>query len=233
MKHNIRRILKTGWTNFKRNSYMSFAVTGIMALALFVVLELMMFQTLVSNVVTTIQNRVDISAYFNTEAPETDILAVKSDLEKLPEVSEVIYISRDQALEEFKLRHADEEVIQDSLALLDENPLQATLNVRAVDPEHYEAISTFLENSRFRQDISTINYNENKAVIEKIGSFAKDLRTRGLTVTLFLIVIAILITFNTIRLTIYNQRQEIEIMRLVGASNWQIQGPYLVEGGVY
>jgi len=136
-------------------------------------------------------------------------------------------------LEEFKLRHADEEVIQDSLALLDENPLQATLNVRAVDPEHYEAISTFLENSRFRQDISTINYNENKAVIEKIGSFAKDLRTRGLTVTLFLIVIAILITFNTIRLTIYNQRQEIEIMRLVGASNWQIQGPYLVEGGVY
>ena len=233
MKHNISRIFKTGWINFRRNSYLSFAVTGVMSLAVLLLLGLMTFQFLTSHVVATLQEKVDISAYFKVGTAEQQILEVKSDLEKLPEVATTEYISQDAALEIFKQRHADNELIQESLEQLDTNPLEATINVRAKDPRNYAAIATFLEHSSYREQMSGVNYNENKEVIDKISGFARGLKTWGLIITLVLAVIAALITFNTIRLTIYNQKQEIEIMRLVGASNWHIQGPYLAEGGFY
>ncbi|MEK7615948.1 MAG: permease-like cell division protein FtsX [Patescibacteria group bacterium] len=233
MKHNLLRIFKTGWTNFTRNSYMSFAVTGVMALALLLFLGLLTFQVLTGRVVSSIQEKVDISAYFKTTTSEEQIISVKADLEKLPEVAAVTYVSSEQAREDFKKRHEDDTLIQESLDQLDTNPFGATLNIRARDPENYSAVATFLENSRYRDQMSEINYNENKAVIDKINSFARSLRAWGLIVTFMLVIIATLITFNTIRLTIYNQKQEIEIMRLVGASNWHIQGPYLAEGGIY
>lgn len=233
MKHSILRIFKTGWINFKRNSYMSFAVTGVMSLALLMFLGLLTFQVLTGSMVTTIQEKVDISAYFVVDTLEEEILSVKSDLEKLPEVAVVTYISQTQAREDFKSRHADNTLIQESLEQLDSNPFEATLNVRAINPENYGAVATFLENSRFHDRMSKINYNENKLVIDKINDFAGSLRAWGLIISIMLAIIATLITFNTIRLTIYNQKQEIEIMRLVGASNWHIQGPYLAEGGIY
>jgi len=148
-------------------------------------------------------------------------------------VQGVVYVSRDQAQADFKARHAGSQVIQDALNQLDDNPFEATINIRANDPTKYEGIATFLENSTYRSAMSKIDYNENRAVIDKINRFASALRIWGLVVTLIIAFIAVLITFNTIRLTIYNQKQEIEIMRLVGASNWHIRGPYLAEGAFY
>ncbi|MEK7583366.1 MAG: permease-like cell division protein FtsX [Patescibacteria group bacterium] len=232
MKHNFKKLLKAGWTNFRRNSYISVAVTGVMALVLMLLLGLISFQFLTARLVTSIQEKVDISTYFKIETPEDQILSVKKDLEKLPEVKSVAYVSRDQAQAEFKARHADNQLIQEALQQL-ENPFEATLNIRAQDPTKYEGIATFLENSKYRASMDKINYNENRAVIDKINSFASGLRLWGLIVTLVIAIIAMLITFNTIRLTIYNQKQEIEIMRLVGASNWHIRGPYLAEGAIY
>lgn len=233
MKHHLLRILKTGWTNFKRNSYLSFAVTGIMALVLLLVLGLFTFQALTSRAVSTIKEKVDISAYFKVATPEEQILEVKNDLQRLPEVSAVAYTSRQQALDDFRRDHADEPATIEALEQLDDHPFEASLNIRAKNPEQYSAIATFLENSRYRDSMTTVDYNENKAVIDKITGFAANLKVWGLAITLVLAIIAALITFNTIRLTIYNQRQEIEIMRLVGASNWHIQGPYLAEGAFY
>ena len=233
MKHNLKRVIATGWTNFKRNSYISFAVTGVMALVLILLLGLASFQLVSSRLIGTIEGKVDISAYFKPEASEEHALSVRADLEKLPEVAGVSYLSREQVLEDFKKNHADEPATLDALSLLDDNPFGAALNIRAKDPTEYEGIATFLENSTYRSSIKEISYNDNKAVIDKITRFSGALRTWGLITALIIAVIAVLITFNTIRLTIYNQRQEIEIMRLVGASNWHIQGPYLAEGGFY
>lgn len=233
MKHSLKKVIESGWTNFKRNSYLSVAVTGIMALVLMLLLGLISFQFLTSRLINTIEEKVDISAYFKTDTPEDQILSVRQDLEKLPEVQSVAYISRDAAQADFKARHADNQLIQDSLSQLDSNPFEATLNIKAKDPTHYQAIATFLENSKYRSSMSKINYNENKDVIDRINRLAGAMRTWGLITTLIIAVIAVLITFNTIRLTIYNQRQEIEIMRLVGASNWYIRGPFLAEGALY
>jgi len=205
----------------------------MMALTLLLFLGLLAIQFTASQIVASLQEKIDISAYFTPDATEDQILQLKSDLQSLGEVASIAYISREQALADFKERHAQDQLIQESLAQLDFNPLAASLNIKAKDSAQYASIVQFLENNKFRSIIDKIDFYENKGVIERIQKISGGIRDWGLAATLILAVIAVLVTFNTIRLTIFNQKQEIEIMRLVGASNWHIRGPYLVEGGLY
>ena len=233
MGMNFKKIIDSGWVNFRRNSYLSFAATSIMALVLILFLGLLSLQFLSSQVVASLQEKIDISAYFKTDATEEQALKIKSDLSVLPEVADVTYVSQEQALADFKARHAQDELIQESLEQLDSNPLAASLNIKTKDPSQYAIITQFLETSSLRSVIDKINFYENKGVIERIESISRGVRSWGLIVTLVLALIAVMVTFNTIRLTIFSQKQEIEIMRLVGASNWHIRGPYLAEGSLY
>ena len=233
MKKSFRRIFLVGWTNFKRNRYISIGTTGVMVLVLVLFSGLMAVNFLSSQVVANLQEKVDVSAYFKSDISEDDILSIKSELESLANVKKVEYVSADQALAEFKERHAGDAVIQDSLAELDFNPLQASLNIKADEPSQFASIVQFLEANKFRSVIDKINFYENEKVIGRLQSISNGIQNWGFLMTMALAVIAVLVTFNTIRLTIYNQRQEIEIMKLVGGSNWHIKAPYLIEGGLY
>ena len=233
MKKSLQRIFQTGWTNFKRNRYISVGTTGVMVLVLVLFSGLMAVNFLSSEVVVNLREKIDVSAYFKTDISENEILSVKSELESLDSVKKVEYVSAEQALFEFKERHAGDAVIQDSLAELDFNPLQASLNIKAQDSAQFASIVQFLETNKFRSVIDKINYYENEKVISRLQSIAVGIQNWGFIITMILAVIAVLVTFNTIRLTIYNQRQEIEIMKLVGGSSWHIKAPYLVEGGLY
>ena len=227
----VNSIIKAGWTNFKRNSFLSFAVTGQMAIALLILLALASFQYFTSEAIGSIEGKLDVSAYFKIDAAEEEILAIKKDLEKSGKVAEVAYISRDQALAEFKERHKDEQDIQSALEELGGNPLPATLNIKANDPSQYGEISKMIRNHKYGSAVDDLE--ENTTVINRINAFARAVRLSGLLIALVVALIALFVTFNTVRLTIYNQKQEIEIMRLVGASNWHIRGPYIAEGGIY
>jgi cell division transport system permease protein len=229
----LRRIIKTGWTNFKRNTYVTVGTTGVMTLVLLLFLSLISLNFISDTIVASLQEKVDISVYFKTTAAQEEIAGVQDDLEANSGVKAVEYISREQALEEFKARHAGSALINESLAELEGNPLQASLNVKAKDTTQYAAIAEFLEGSKFRASIDKINFYENEQVIGRIQRISSGLRNWGLIATMMLSVIAVLVTFNTIRLTIYNQKQEIEIMRLVGGSNRHVRLPYLVEGALY
>ncbi len=233
MKKRIKRIFHAGWINFKRNSYISFGTTGVMALVLLLFSGLMALNFISSQIVSGLQAKVDVSVYFKTDASEEEIAAVRQDLQGLGTVRSVDYTSRDKALSDFKAKHAGDALIQDSLAELDTNPLQASLNVKAKDSGQYASIVSFLEGNKLRSLIDKINFYENEQVIKRVEGVSKGLQNWGFLATMMLASIAVLVTFNTIRLTIYNQKQEIEIMRLVGGSNWQIKAPYLVEGSIY
>lgn len=233
MRKTIKRVFNVGWTNFKRNQYISIGTTGVMVLVLVLFSGLMAVNFLSSRIVVNLEEKVDISAYFKADISEKDILNIKSELENLDNVRKIEYISAEQALAEFKERHAGDAVIQDSLAELDFNPLQASLNIKAKDPAQFASIVQFLETNKFRSVIDKINYYENEKVIGRLQNISKGIQNWGFLMTMVLAVIAVLVTFNTIRLTIYNQRQEIEIMKLVGGSSWHIKAPYLVEGGLY
>ena len=207
--------------------------TGVMVLVLFLFSGLMSLNYLSSQIISGLEEKVDVSVYFKNDASEQEITQVKNDLELLSTVKNVEYVSKDQALNEFKARHAGDTLVQDSLAELDENPLQASLNVKAGNSSQYASIVTFLEGNKFRSLVDKINFYENEQVIARVLAISGGLQNWGFLLTMALALIAVLVTFNTVRLTIYSQKQEIEIMRLVGGSNWHIKAPYLVEGGLY
>ncbi len=232
-QETAKRVFSVGWTNFKRNSYLSMGTTGVMVLVLFLFSGLMSLNFLASRIVSGLEEKVDVSVYFKNDASEEEINRVKSDLESSGMVKNVEYVSKDKALDEFKQRHAGDTLVQDSLAELDENPLQASLNVKADDSSQYASIVTFLEGNKFRSLVDKINFYENEQVIARVQAISGGLQNWGFLITMALAMIAVLVTFNTVRLTIYSQKQEIEIMRLVGGSNWHIKAPYLVEGGLY
>ncbi len=233
MRKALDRIFEAGWTNFKRNSYLSIGTTGVMTLVLLLFAGLLVVQYVSDQVVAGLQDKVDVTVYFKQEASENQIMQMKNQLQSRADVQTVTYVSRDQALNDFKAKHAGDPLIQQSLGELAENPLEASLNIKAKQSSQYPAIVSYLEGNSARPVIDKINFYENEGVIKRVQSIADGLRNWGLLATLVLAAIAVLVTFNTIRLTIYNQRQEIEIMRLVGGSSWHIRAPYLIEGGLY
>ena len=229
----IKKIFRRGWTNFQRHRYLSAAATGVMALALLLFLGLLSLQFLTTQIVAGLQDKVDISAYFKADAAEDTILKAKNELSARPEVASVIYVSRDQALADFKIRHAQEALVQESLAQLDDNPLEASLNIKTRESSQYASLADWLNTSQYKTSLDKISFYENKTIIDRIDRVAGAIRNWGLSTALLIAVVAVMVAFTTVRLTIFNQRQEIEIMRLVGASNWHIRGPYLAEGGFY
>jgi cell division transport system permease protein len=225
--------VKYGLTNFWRNSWLSVATLSIIILALIVFGGLIIFSTLTNTALESVQEKIDISVYFKSDAPEDDILNVKKSLETLAEVKIVEYISKDEALAIFKERHADDAAISQSIEELTENPLLASLNIKARQPEQYASIAEYLENSSLSERFEKITYAQNAIVIDRLGKIIDTSQKGGFVLIVFLAMVSILVTFNTIRLAIYSSRDEISIMRFVGASNSFIRGPYVVEGIVF
>jgi cell division transport system permease protein len=182
-----------------------------------------------------IKSKVDINVYFVPGANEGDVLSLQKKLESLPEVAKVEYVSREQALINFRERHANDEITLQALDELGDNPLGAILNIRARETSQYEGIAKFLESESGENGtfIDKINYYQNKAAIDTLSKIIRGGTTVALAVTLVLAIISILIAFNTIRLAIYIAREEISVMRLVGAGNTFIRGPFMVVGLMY
>lgn len=229
----LKRTFKEGVTNFWRNGWLSLAAVSVLTLSLFISGVLFVVLMAANGVLKNVQDKVNVSVYFKTDAPEERILAAKSDLEDYNEVKSVEYISREQALEDFKRNNANEPVIMKSLEEIGDNPLLASLIVKANNPNQYEAISDYVSSASFKDDVSRLNYGKNKEVIDKLNGLIAEVRKIGLVLAAIFAVISILITFNTIRITIYTHRSEIEVMRLVGASNPYIRLPFILEGVMY
>ncbi|MBX4215470.1 ABC transporter permease [Candidatus Parcubacteria bacterium] len=233
-----RRVLRSGFVSFYRNSVISIAAILVVTITLFVIGGLLMSRAVLGFSLNQIKDKVDVNVYFNVSAPEERILELKRSLEALPEVRSAEYISREQALAEFKARHESDYLTLQALDELGENPLGAVLNVKAKEPSQYESIAKFLGGyNALVPDapniIDKINYFQNKEIIERLTSIIAAGQKLGLAVTLILVAISVIIVFNTIRLIIYISREEISVMKLVGASDLYIRGPFMVEGVVY
>ena len=226
----ISRIFHFGFKNFWRNGWLSTATVAIMTLALFVFASLVMFGVVTDKAASSIQDKIDISVYFKTNTSEDQILNIKQSLEGLSEVQNVEYISRDQALEIFKANHANDPTISQAVSQLDANPLEASLNVKAKSPNQYADIASYLSSDSLSPYIDTVSYTQNQQVIERLAKIVAAVETGGYAITFILALIAGLVVFNTIRLAIYSNREEIGVMRVVGASNALVRGPYVIEG---
>ena len=227
------RITKAGWLSFWRNKWLSSAAISMMSLAIFGITSLLLANVLINSLTANLEDKIDISVYFHLTAEEDDILAARNELIKLSEVRSVEYISTDEALKRFRNKHADNEVLMQSLDELEKNPLEASLNIKAQQASQYGTIVQFFDRGNYQKIIDKINYMENKAVITRLSSITRGIRQVSFIILLILAALAVLVTFNTIRLTIYSARREIKVMKLVGASNWFARGPFVVEGALY
>ncbi|MDP3710719.1 MAG: permease-like cell division protein FtsX [bacterium] len=229
---NLKRVFKTGYKNFHRNDWLSMATVLIMVLVLFVLGGLVFFSALAGTILGNFESKIDITVYFKPEAPEAGIFDVKKEVEALPQVADIKYISKEDALVQFKEKNKGNALILDSLNELGDNPLEAALNIRAKTPESYAAIGDFLAKKNYPL-VDKINYFENQEIIERFGAILGTIKGWGAFTLFILAFLAVLVAFNTIRLAIYTMREEINIMRLVGAANWFVRGPFMVTGVIY
>ncbi|MFC1721587.1 cell division protein FtsX [Patescibacteria group bacterium] len=230
---SILRVTKFGLKNFWRNIWLSVATTVIMIVTLFIISVIVMLNMLASAAIDEVQNKVDLTVYFRNDAAEERILEVRTQVLNLNTVETTNYISKDEALEQFKKEHEGDEVILESLNVLGDNPLEPALVVKANETENYAEISAFLESDKFNDVISKVNFEDNRQLIEKLLNITDNIRKGGLVVGIIFVIIAVLVVFNTVRLAIYTHKEEIGIMKLVGATNWFVRGPFILEGVVY
>ena len=232
--NKIRRIIIAASRDLTRNIWLNMATVFIIVIALFTLATMLAVDKIGTYALNTLQEKIDISIQFKDDADEKKILELKEDLEELEEVKSVEYISKEQALINFKEAHKDSEYIEQSINELGENPLFAILNVKAKSLERYKTIDDYINNNENYKDIiEDVNFKENERAINNFSSILKTVKDGIFGLAALFIFISVLVAFNTIRLAMYAHRMEIEIMRLVGASNWFIKMPFIVEGAVF
>lgn len=182
----------------------------------------------------TIENKIDITAYFKEDALEQDMLGARDEILKTLLDVKVEYVSKEDALEDFLQKHKDSSDISRAVQEVGGNPFLPSLNIiTAGSSSQYEEIANVLEGPRFDGIIEKVDFSEKKATIEKVFSITSGIRRIGLLAGLVLILIAILVVFNTIKLIIDGSKEEISTMKIVGASNWFIKAPFVIEGGIF
>jgi cell division transport system permease protein len=227
------RVIKTGFINFWRNIWLSSAATLVMTTTLVILSILLLIFIVTSYSINSVRERVDMSVYFKTGLAENQIFAIKDEVQDNPLVTEVTYVSAEQGLEEFKKKNLDNPLISDSLVELNENPIPATLRIKAKTLDDYPTIAESLQAEKYKSAVESLNFDDNRVIIERLNKILDFVQSSGIILVVIFSFIAVLVIFNTITLTIYNRREEIEIMRLVGATNWYIRGPFLVEAVMY
>jgi len=229
----FKRITKAGFSNFWRNGWLSAATVSVLSITLFMVLSLIMMSVLTEAVVVDIQNRVDVSVFLKKDTKNADALALRNDLLALPEVKTALYTSEEDALIEFREKHSENEIIIQSLEALDENPLESSIRIKAQDPSQFNGIVDFVEKEEYTEIVNKVDFRDNEELINRLQTLISSIRKIGLSASMVLILIAFLVAFNTIRITIFTMKGEIGIMKLVGAGNWFVRGPFIVEGALY
>ncbi len=233
-------MLRAGFLDFWRNGFVSLASILVMTVTLFVVGMTLFAGVILNSALGELRDKADVSVYFTTNAPEDQILQLQKSLQALPQVQSVSYISADDALAAFRELHQDDQLTLQALQELGDNPLGAELDIKAKDISQYDSISQFLEQQQSDQSsgpsiIDKINYfdAQHRQALDRLQEITDSAGRLGLIIILLLIGVTLAISFNTLRLAIYTSREEIQVMRLVGAGAFYIRAPFMVEGVLY
>ena len=229
---SLKRIARYGYQSFLRDKGSSIALLFIMVLTLSGVTSLFLVRGAASFLVLALESRVDVSAYFFKETPEQSILDAQTQLLQLPEIRDVKYVSQEDALKKFTEANQNDPVILSALQEVGRNPLLASLNIRTREQGDYAKVVDTLQRGDFASIIEKIDYEDRRPTIEKIGALTTGIQTIGFLVVLLFGIAVVLVAFNTTRLAVYHARREISVMRLVGASNAFIRGPFFMQAAL-
>ncbi|MEI6379242.1 MAG: permease-like cell division protein FtsX [Candidatus Falkowbacteria bacterium] len=226
------RVLKFSFQDILRNVWLSLVTIMIMILTLFSVNLLMAVKAISGAAVDTIKNKIDISLYLKPDAQPQAIAILKARLEGLSSVKQVEYVSQEDALAKFKQQNIKDVRINDALAQLSSNPLSPSLVVRPRSADEFELLLSDLNNIDDPL-IQSRDYDNYKQMLQKIDGITRKVSEAGFLVSTIFILITLLVIYNTAKVAVYTHRNEIGIMRLVGASNWFVKAPFVVSSVVY
>jgi cell division transport system permease protein len=230
---SFKRLFKASWQGIIRNWWLSLATILVVFLSVLTFTGIRLFSYSVNRLVFMLQERVDISIYFKKDVPESEIFQVQMELEGLDQIKTVKYISQDDALKLFQDKQKYNPAIFKAIEVLGTNPLSPSLSIKAKTDKDYQSILDYISQAGFKDRLVTVNYEENQRVVQKLDIVNRIINIVAISISVLLVGIAVLINFNTIRLAIYTSKEEIRAMKLVGAPNWFIRGPFLFEGTIY
>lgn len=232
----LSRIIRTGLVNFIRNASLAVAAMAVMVVTLTIILFSLVGNAALSHTIAQISGKINISIYLNDAVTVQQRDVLMNQLRRLPEVKSVVYISKDQALAEYRSENANN---KDLLTAIDEtgNPLPASVQIDTVDPAKIDQIQTVLNQPAtiaLEDPQAGTSYSGNrKEAIDNITRATSILQRVGVAAVVVFAIVSMLIIFNTIQMAIFNRRDEITIMRLLGATTAYIRGPFVVESTLY
>lgn len=228
------RIIKSGLVNFIRNATLAIAAIAVMVITLSIVLTSVIANATFANTVKQITDKIDISVYLKDTVTGTQRDDLLKQVKNLPNVQSATYISKDQALTIYKRQNQGNVDLLTAISQTD-NPLPASITIHPRDPNRIQDIKVFLDKPAIKllQSDQTSYSGDRKQAIDKISAATKFFREAGVIGVIVFAVVSMLIIFNTIRMAIFNRRDELQIMRLLGASSWYIRGPFVVETVLY
>lgn len=229
----IRRVIIAGFRNFLRNAWLSTAATAIMLVTLLIMLTGVIMNLALSKEIDNITRDIGVNIYFLDEDKPELRSQLKSELKQLKNVRSISYISKAQALEDFNKQNENQPEILDGLSIA-KNALPASFEVKVYDLNDINPIAKIAEKDEYKELVEETSYdNDTEERIDTIGKTQRFV-TRGLIVAGIVFAgISILIIFNTIRMAIFTRSEEIKIMKLIGATNSYVRGPFLFESVLY
>ncbi len=229
---SLLRIIKFSFQDIGRNIWLTIVTITILLLALFSINMLTTVQLISENAVSAIKEKIDISLYIKAETPESEILALKNKLESSEKIKNIVYISKQSALESFREKYKNNQAVLAALKELGRNPLSPSLTIT---PSNLEESSLLINELRVLDNpiIESRDFSDNTVILSKINNITKRVNEIGLLIISIFIITSLLVVYNAIRVSIYTHRKEIEIMRLVGASNFFIYMPFIFSAFIY
>ena len=227
------RVVKFAFQDLWRNIGLSFMTVFILVLMLLSVNTLWSLRVLTSQAVEAVKKQIDVSIYFVPQATEKNVTEIKNYVQMFPEVTEVNVQSKEDVLAAFREKHKLQKEALDALDELGANPFGPTMVIKTKEPQDYKKIIEALDVPEYETIVEAKSFDNHEDAITRLQNITNRIERIGLGLTVLFALISFLIIFNTIRVAIVTQRVEISIKRLVGASNWFIRGPYLIESVVF
>lgn len=234
----LLRIFRYGMSNFSRNAWLTTAATVVMTITLLIVITTAFSRFVFSDTIASVRDKIDVSVYLRDEDTAPQIRQFVNEIKQVPEVSSVEYITKAQARSSFEQQNKTEYAQLQALAELgEENPFPASLRIKTKDPNKLEGLNAVINSDKNKAllDTSTpTSYSgSRKEAIDRIAQVSQFVETAGMVAAGVFVVISIMIVFNTIRMAIFNRRDEIGMMKLIGAEKSFIRGPFIVEAAMY
>lgn len=232
----ILRVFRYGLNNFSRNAWLTTAATVVMTITLLIIMVTLFARFVFSDTIDQVRQKIDISVYLKDETTPAQVQKFVNDIKQVPLVTSVAYTSKAQARQDFEGQNKSEFAQLQALSELgSDNPFPASLKIKTKDPNKLDELNAVINKNKNLLDANTpTSYSgERKAAIDNIANISRFAETAGLVAAAVFVVISIMIVFNTIRMAIFNRRDEIEMMKLIGAEKRFIKGPFIVEAAMY